>query len=62
MSDTPVPNDLTCPLCGGTSFRHEQERSEGRWGFSTHVINLMVCENCSFILHFYGHSSIWDFS
>lgn len=51
---------LTCPLCNGTGFRQETERSQGRWGFKQHVINLMVCEQCSFVMHFYEHSSYWD--
>lgn len=54
------PPQLRCPLCGGTSFRREEERSKGRWGFSSHVITLMVCQTCSFILHFYGHRSVFD--
>lgn len=57
----PTPTNLTCPLCGGNRFTREEERTDTRFGFSTHVKVLMVCEQCSHILSFYGGSSFFDF-
>lgn len=54
--------ELTCPLCGSTEFDHEEERTDGRWGFTSHVKILMVCARCRFILSFYDHNSIFDFN
>lgn len=53
---------LTCPLCGCTEFQREEERTEGRWGFSTHVSILMICMRCRHILSFYDRRSIFDFN
>jgi predicted nucleic-acid-binding Zn-ribbon protein len=58
MADSP---QLTCPLCGSQDFQREEERSEGRWGFTTHVSILMICINCRYVLQFYDGRSIFDF-
>ena len=55
------PRLPTCPLCGGQRFRQEEGRLDSKWGFTTHRMILLVCENCQFILHFYDGNSIWDF-
>jgi len=52
---------LTCPLCAGTSFQSEQERTDGRWGLTTHVKLLLICDECRYVLTFYDTNSIFDF-
>lgn len=52
---------LVCPLCAGTTFRREESRQDSRWGITSHVMILMVCERCSHVIHFYDHSTIFDF-
>lgn len=48
---------LACPLCGCVDFQREESRQEGVWGFSSHVMVLMICQQCRYVLHFYdGHS------
>ena len=44
------------------SFDREEERSDGKWGFTSHRKVLMICQRCSFILHFYGERSFFDVS
>ncbi|MFX1509207.1 MAG: hypothetical protein ACFFBR_02780 [Promethearchaeota archaeon] len=52
---------LTCPLCGNTTFRKEEGRMDSKWGFTSHKITLMVCEQCRFIMQFSKGRSIFDF-
>lgn len=52
---------LTCPLCTCQEFQREEGRLDSRWGFTSHVLTLMICMRCRFILHFYDHNSIFDF-
>ncbi len=51
----------TCPLCGGQQFRQEEGRLDSKWGLTSHMIILLICEKCQFILQFYDGNSIWDF-
>ncbi|NCT91850.1 hypothetical protein GXB85_12935 [Cellulomonas sp. APG4] len=55
--DTP---DLACPLCGCQDFDRQQSRQDSMWGFSSHVMTLLVCRRCTYVLHFYGGNSIWN--
>ena len=50
-----------CPLCKGRSFQREEGRLDSMWGFSSHVMTLLICEKCQFVLQFYDGNSIWDF-
>jgi uncharacterized protein len=50
-----------CPLCEGQRFIQEEGRLDSKWGFSSHKMILLICEQCQFILHFYEGHSIWDF-
>ena len=50
-----------CPLCKGRSFQREEGRLDSMWGFSSHVMTLMICEQCQYVLQFYDGNSIWDF-
>jgi len=52
--------DLRCPLCGGASFQREESRSDSRWGFTSHRMTLLVCDQCRYVLHFYDAHSIFD--
>ncbi|MFW9984354.1 MAG: hypothetical protein ACFFCB_06440 [Candidatus Odinarchaeota archaeon] len=52
---------LECPLCGNTQFRKEQGRMDSKWGFTSHKITLMICEQCRFIMQFSQGRSIFDF-
>lgn len=51
---------LTCPLCGGTSFQQEESREESRWGFTSHRMTLMICNRCTYVMHFYDAHSFFD--
>jgi len=31
------------------------------WGFTSHVMLLLICTRCRFVLHFYEGNSIFDF-
>src|SRR4051794_14741396 len=55
------PPTLTCPLCAGTSFQTAEERTDGRWGLTTHVKLLLICDRCRYVLTFYDTNSIFDF-
>jgi predicted nucleic-acid-binding Zn-ribbon protein len=59
MTDA-TPNKLACPLCGCTQFRQEEARSDSRWGFTSHRMTLLICEQCRFVLHFYDAHSFWN--
>jgi len=52
---------LQCPLCSGTHFHREQGRMDSKWGFTSHKIVLMICENCRYIMQFSKGRSIFDF-
>ncbi len=58
-SDPRTDGTLSCPICHGTSFIQEESRQEGRWGFTSHVMTLFVCQQCRFVLHFYDTHSPW---
>lgn len=50
-----------CPLCQNTQYERQEERTDGRWGMTTHVKILQVCTRCRYVLTFYDHNSIFDF-
>ena len=50
-----------CPLCGWRRFRKEEGRLDSKWGFTSHKMILLICEQCHFVLHFYDGHSIFDF-
>ena len=52
---------LVCPLCGGRSFEQQESRQDSRWGFTSHVMLLMICSTCNHVLHFWGGNSLFDF-
>jgi hypothetical protein len=54
-------NVPTCPLRGNRTFQQEEERTDSRWGLTTHVKTLLICQRCRFVLTFYDHNSIFDF-
>ena len=44
---------VTCPLCGGGSFREEEGKVETRWAMGHHILTMKVCQGCSHVLFFY---------
>ena len=52
---------LVCPICRGTDFESEESRQDSRWGWTTHVMKLLICTRCRFVLHFSEGQSIFDF-
>ncbi len=50
-----------CPICGGEEFDREEGRLDGFWGVTSHVMILLVCRRCRYVLHFYDSNSIFDF-
>jgi predicted nucleic-acid-binding Zn-ribbon protein len=61
MTNQPQAPSLTCPLCRCPQFQQEEARSDSRWGFTSHRMTLLVCQNCRYVLHFYDKNSIFDF-
>ena len=58
--DRPGGTALRCPLCGNGSFDREESRQESRWGFTSHRMTLLVCTQCTYVLHFYDAHSFFD--
>ena len=58
MRDMDLP---ACPLCGNDEYQREEERTDTRWGFSTHIKVLLICTQCRYVLTFYDQNSIFDF-
>jgi len=55
------PNKV-CSWCNTASgYRKEQQRSDSKWGFTTHVSTILVCNNCSYMHQFYSGRSLLDF-
>ena len=52
---------LACPLCQGRQFEQQESRQDSRWGFTSHVMVLMICSTCHYVLHFWGGNSLFDF-
>ena len=52
---------VRCPICGGTEFDVEEGRIDSKWGFTSHVVRLLVCRRCGYVLLFYKGRSIFDF-
>ncbi len=63
MDEGGLPADvqLRCPVCGSEDFDREEGRLDSRWGMTSHVMILLVCRRCRFVLHFYDSNSIFDF-
>lgn len=61
VTEAPQTPTLRCPLCTCPEFDQHQARSDSRWGFTSHRMTLLVCRYCSYVLHFYGGNSIFDF-
>ena len=59
--ESPETPRLACPLCRCQEFEQQEARSDSRWGFTSHRMTLMICLRCSYVLHFYGGNSIFDF-
>ncbi|NJD76378.1 MAG: hypothetical protein FIB08_04685 [Candidatus Methanoperedens sp.] len=52
---------LECPLCKGTQFKKEEGKIDSKWGFSAHRVDLVICEQCGFVMTFFKGRTIWDF-
>jgi hypothetical protein len=52
---------LICPLCRCEDFDREEERTDSRWGLTTHIKTLLICRRCRYVLTFYDTNSIFDF-
>ncbi len=50
-----------CTVCEGREFTTEHSRQDSSWGFTSHQMTLLVCQQCGYVLHFYGGNSIFDF-
>lgn len=55
------PRLPSCPLCGCQSFRREAGRLDSKWGFTSHRLILLICQQCQYVMQFYDGHSIWDF-
>ena len=51
-------SELVCPVCRGSSFRDEEGRLQTRWGMSSHVLTMKVCDRCSYVLLFHQGSGM----
>ena len=45
-------HNLTCPICDGRSFDQQISREDSRMGFTTFRMQLLICRECSYVLHF----------
>ncbi len=52
---------LACPICGCTEFERQESRQDSMWGFTSHMMRLLICTRCRLVLHFYEGNSIFDF-
>lgn len=52
---------LACPLCQCTQFEEQEGRLDSKWGITSHKMTLLICNQCSYILHFYNKHSFFDF-
>ena len=43
---------LTCPICDGHSFDQQMSREDSQMGFTTFRMQLLICRECSYVLHF----------
>ncbi len=43
---------LTCPICDGHSFDQQISREDSQMGFTTFRMQLLICRECSYVLHF----------
>ena len=57
-SQEPQSGGLTCPVCGGTSFRQEEGRMQNRWGMGSHIFTIRICDRCSHSLIFHQGSGM----
>ncbi|MBP7832416.1 MAG: hypothetical protein KA035_01460 [Candidatus Levybacteria bacterium] len=55
-----VKKQLVCPLCKGTKFQREEGKIDGRWGVTAHNIEILICDNCKYIIQFFHGNTIWD--
>lgn len=54
--------DKICTWCDkAVGYRKEVQRSDSKWGFTTHVSTILVCLNCTYMHQFYSGRSIFDF-
>ena len=44
--------NLTCPICDGRSFDQQISREDSQMGFTTFRMQLLICRECSYVLHF----------
>ena len=51
---------LRCPLCGNQQFDREESRQDSRWGFTSHRMTLLICTQCTYVMHFYDAHSFFD--
>ena len=59
LSDRPrLP---TCPICGNLQFRQEKGKIDSAWGVMAHRVEILICENCGYILLFSEGRTIFDF-
>lgn len=61
MTEPDVRPPLVCPLCQGREFEQQESRQDSLWGFTSHVMLLMICLRCNHVLHFWGGNSLFDF-
>ena len=53
--------NLTCPVCGGTTFTQQLSREDSQWGLTSLPMRLMICRRCEYVMHFSRGLSIFDF-
>jgi excinuclease UvrABC ATPase subunit len=44
--------NLRCPVCDGHSFDQQISREDSQMGFTTFRMQLLICRECSFVMHF----------
>jgi hypothetical protein len=51
--------NLTCPICEGKSFSQQSSREDSQLGLTTLRMQLLVCDECSYVLHFSRGQSLY---
>ncbi|HEY3162985.1 MAG TPA: hypothetical protein VGJ71_01425 [Candidatus Limnocylindrales bacterium] len=50
-----------CPVCSHRQYRQEKGKIDSAWGMTAHRVEILICENCGYILLFSEGRTLWDF-
>jgi hypothetical protein len=59
--DAEAPNLPACPICDHRQYIRHKGKLDSEWGITAHRVDMLVCENCGYVLLFYEGNTIFDF-